>query len=219
MHRSLFALVLLATVLPAHSAEVAGRASVIDGDTLDIHGTRIRLHGVDAPESAQTCQDEIGNDWRCGKVAALALSDRIGTAPVRCLERDKDRYGRSVAVCYLGEIDINGWLVESGWAIAYREYSTDYVGQEQAARDAKVGVWTGRFILPDRWRRGDRLDEPTASASQCNIKGNISRDGVRIYHVPNGRFYNATKIDLGAGERMFCTEDEARVAGWRKSQE
>jgi len=85
---------------------IVGVASVIDGDTLDIHGQRIRLHGIDAPESGQFCEKE-GKQYRCGQRAALALVDKIGRATVRCEQRDIDRYKRIVAVCSLGNVDLN----------------------------------------------------------------------------------------------------------------
>ncbi|MFO0997127.1 MAG: hypothetical protein U1F33_10630 [Alphaproteobacteria bacterium] len=55
-------------------------------------------------------------------------------------------------------------------------------------------------------------------ASACRIKGNISESGERIYHVPGGAFYDKTAISPARGERWFCTESEARAAGWRRSR-
>lgn len=132
---------------------ISGRASVIDGDTLDIHGRRIRLHGIDAPESGQFCRDQRGDDYRCGQYAALALSDKIGARTVSCEQTDIDRYGRIVAVCWAGGIDLNGWLVREGWAVAYRRYSGDYIWAEAEARSARRGIWAGSFIPPEEWRR------------------------------------------------------------------
>lgn len=141
-------------LLPAAAAsnEVAGTASVIDGDTLDIHGTRVRLHGIDAPEGRQTCGAR-GRTWRCGQQAALALSDRIGRAPVTCRQRDVDRYGRMVATCYQGDLNLNAWMVRQGWAVAYRQYGRDYIPDEEAAKAAGRGVWSGPFMMPWDWRR------------------------------------------------------------------
>lgn len=133
-----------------------GLASVIDGDTIEIRGQRIRLHGVDAPESGQLCTRPNGERWRCGQQAALALADRVGRAIVRCEERERDRYGRIVAVCFKEEDDLNRWLVMNGWAVAYRRYSEDYVREEDAARQARLGVWSGDFEMPWDWRRGKR---------------------------------------------------------------
>ena len=105
----------------AAHADMAGVASVIDADTIEIHGQRIRLHGIDAPESSQTCLDAGGRTWRCGQRAALALQDLIGRRTVTCDERDVDRYGRIVGRCLVGEVDINEWLVAQGLALAYRQ--------------------------------------------------------------------------------------------------
>ncbi|MCJ2039230.1 thermonuclease family protein [Methylobacterium sp. J-059] len=211
----------------AFAAEpIIGRASVTDGDTVVIHGTRIRLFGIDAPESAQVCEDAAGKEYRCGQVAALALSDWIGEAPISCEPRDTDRYGRTVAICRKGPEDLNAWMVAQGHAVAFRRYSSDYAGQEAQARAAKRGIWAGTFEDPAGWRRTRRggaaaraADEPTPAGSNasmtCTIKGNISAKGDRIYHLPGTSAYTRTVIDEKAGERMFCTEDEAKAAGWR----
>jgi len=131
---------------------IAGRASIIDGDTIDIHGTRIRLFGIDAPESRQSCTAATGKPFRCGQQAALALSNKIGSRPVECRRKDTDRYDRMVAICMVAGEDVGAWLVTQGWAIAYRYYSTDYVQQEQAAANAKRGMWQGEFESPWDWR-------------------------------------------------------------------
>ena len=206
---------------------ISGQAIVIDGDTIKIHGQRIRLHGIDAPESKQTCIAD-GKKYRCGQRASLALSDKINRGPVSCVERDRDRYKRVVAVCHSSNVDLNGWMVSQGWAVAYRRYSKDYVEPERAAAAKSVGVWRGEFVLPWDWRRGKRLsssavEQPNERThdrkkqSQCLIKGNISRKGERIYHVPGGQYYSRTKITASKGEQIFCTEREAREAGWRPS--
>jgi endonuclease YncB( thermonuclease family) len=146
---------LIALAAPAGAGGIAGRASVIDGDTLEIHGERIRLFGIDAPEGAQTCQRD-GEPWPCGRRAAFALAGRIGNRTVSCDPRDRDRYGRLVAVCIAGAEDLNAWMVRQGWALAYRRYSKDYVADEDAARQQEAGMWSGTFTPPWEWRRGER---------------------------------------------------------------
>lgn len=201
---------------------IAGRASVTDGDTIEIGETKIRLHGIDAPESAQICQDGDGKDYRCGQVAALALADRIGAAPVSCEPRETDRYGRIVAVCRKGSEDLNAWMAAQGHAIAFRRYSEDYVQAETTAKALKRGIWAGTFQEPSDWRKARRAageDTAPAPTTAClQIKGNISAKGDRIYHLPGTSSYAKTRIKESAGERMFCSEDEAKAAGWRPSR-
>lgn len=143
--------------------EVVGVASVTDGDTLEIQGTKIRLFGVDAPESTQTCTRNR-KTYPCGREAANALAGFLGQQTVRCRRKDTDRYGRLVAVCHVGNTDVNGWLVQSGYALAYREYGTDYVPQETAARKAKRGIHAGTFVNPADYRKGKTTPSiPTTS--------------------------------------------------------
>lgn len=201
---------------------VSGSGRVLDGDTLEIGRTRVRLHGIDAPESRQSCVAD-GRRWPCGERATRALASRIGSRTVNCEERDRDRYGRSVGVCREAGEDLNAWMVRQGWALAYRRYSRAYVAEESEARTARRGMWRGDFVKPWDWRRGERLAGITAASDnaaggRCRIKGNIAQNGTRIYHMPGGQFYDRTRIDTSRGERWFCTENEARTAGWRRSR-
>ena len=147
----------LLIVLSVSSSAVAkdrivGVASVIDGDTIEIHGLRIRLFGIDAPESSQRCVRPTGERWRCGQQASFALADRIGRVTVSCQPRDLDRYGRVVAVCFKGSEDLNRWMVANGWAVAYKQYSLDYVADEFGARRSQTNIWSGEFEMPWDWR-------------------------------------------------------------------
>ncbi len=148
------ALCLLAT--PA-LADVAGVASVIDGDTIEVHGQRIRLHGIDAPESPQLCRLD-GKPWQCGKDAANALADKIARRPVACEDLGHDRYKRIIGRCTVAGEDMGAWMVSQGWALAYRRYSREYVDEEADAQAARRGVWASEFMKPWEWRRGKRLD-------------------------------------------------------------
>jgi endonuclease YncB( thermonuclease family) len=149
-------------------AEIAGQATVIDGDTLDIRGTRIRLHGIDAPESGQSCQRD-GISYRCGKQAAKALDTLVSWRPVRCQKRDTDRYGRVVAECFVGITSINQHMVREGWAVAERQYSRDYIRAEEIARRGRRGIWAGTFNPPAEWRREQR-GQPDANAFETGIR-------------------------------------------------
>ena len=141
----LAALILLAVALalPANPslAEVTGRPRIIDGDTIEIQHQRIRLFGIDAPEGRQRCTAN-GKPWRCGQQSTFALAEFIGKAWVRCVEKDRDRYKRIVAVCYLGDKNINAWMVRNGWAVDYRRYSNGaYRAKQLHAERGKLGIW------------------------------------------------------------------------------
>ncbi|ULO22982.1 thermonuclease family protein [Methylocystis sp. SB2] len=148
--------ILAATISSSALADIVGRASVIDGDTIEIHAQRIRLHGIDAPEKGQPCFDGADQPYNCGQRAAMALDEFIGQSPVSCRERDVDRYGRTVASCQVRGEDIELWLVRSGHAFAYRRYSSDYIGAEQEAKNAKRGLWAGSAQPPWEWRKDRR---------------------------------------------------------------
>ncbi len=154
MRAPTIALCLLAT--PA-LADVAGTASVIDGDTLEIHGQRIRLHGINAPESRQLCRLD-GKPWQCGKDAANALAEKIDHRPVTCEDLGRDKYDRIIGRCAVAGEDLGAWMVSRGLALAYRQYSTDYVDEEADAQAARRSIWASEFVKPWEWRRGTRLD-------------------------------------------------------------
>jgi endonuclease YncB( thermonuclease family) len=193
------------------AAEITGRASVIDGDTIEVHDTRIRLHGIDAPESDQTCS-KLGQKYRCGQQAALTLDDLI-SGTVKCTQRDTDRYGRVVAECFSNNINLNAAMVKAGWALAYREYSNDYVVDETYAQQNNLGMWSGEFQAPWDYRRSPTSEEINQSEG-CLIKGNINSEGRKIYHLPGTTAYGRTRIDENSGERWFCSEADAVDAGW-----
>lgn len=206
---------------------ISGPAQVIDGDSLQIGAITIRLHAVDAFEGRQTC-GEGASAWACGGTAANKLRTLTGRRAVDCEKVDTDNYGRTVAICRTGDVDLGAEMVRSGLALAYREFGDRYVDEEDEARIARRGAWKGTFTAPwDERRRGsnDRpsqrrdaepeLAEPSpGNCTAPRIKGNISRNGERIYHVPGSRNYDVTRINA-AGEGWFCTEQDARAAGWR----
>lgn len=146
---------------PAHKglpASVSGAASVIDADTIEIAKQRIRLVGVDAPESGQKCLNANRKFYRCGSVSANALDAWINRNPVTCAIEDTDRYGRLLGQCSVRGENVQEWLVSNGLAVAYRQYSTAYVAAELHARAARAGIWAGEFVSPWDWRQGLRLE-------------------------------------------------------------
>jgi endonuclease YncB( thermonuclease family) len=212
----------------AKAEVVSGIPRVLDGDSLEIADVSVRLFGIDAPEGRQTCT-RAGEAWRCGDAAANALRRAIGTQPVVCERRDTDAYGRMVARCTAGGTDLAAELTLRGYALAYRQFSNDYVDEEAAAQAAGRGIWASEFVAPWDWRRSSRAAPAAGSARSpqatqssepvpaeaCTIKGNINREGARIFHVPGSRSYEQTRIDTSRGERWFCSVEEAREAGWR----
>ena len=140
---------------PAHvRSDIQGFARVIDGDTLRVDGARVRLHGVDAFETGQSCERR-NLSWACGAAATNRLRTLAQGRRVVCDVRDTDRYGRQVAVCKVGERDLGRTMVSEGLAVAYRRYSMAYALDELSARRRRDGAWEGSFDRPEQWRRRD----------------------------------------------------------------
>lgn len=136
---------------------LVGEARVIDGDTLEVAGERVHLHGVDAPEKGQWCEDAKARPLPCGKNVAIVLTGFLKGKTVACEIRGTDRYQRRIGVCEVDGLDLGDTLVRAGLAFAYRRYSSDYLEAEEQARRSGSGMWEGRFVKPSAWRRGDRL--------------------------------------------------------------
>ena len=204
-----------------HAASVPP-VQVTDGDTLVVVGTRMRLIGIDAPELQQTCARANGQRWPCGSAARAALQALVQTDPgMVCLGDSHDRYGRLLVKCHGSFGDLGQAMVAQGMARAYRKYAMDYVGAEQAAQRNRLGIWQGVNQSPEVYRATEAALEPVletgpSGSDICRIKGNISANG-RIYHLPGQEFYHKTRISAARGERWFCSEAEARTAGWRKA--
>lgn len=155
---------LLLTIFASTSALADDKmVRIIDGDTIEIDGRRMRIFGIDAPETHQSCQDINQKDYQCGVSAKETLRDIVGltefsgTVPsIDCTGIDKDRYGRWVSVCFINQVNIGREMVRRGAAVAYRQYSMEYVTDEEIAKTAKIGVWQGTFDLPWVWRRNQK---------------------------------------------------------------
>ena len=151
----------------AFAGDLIGQASVIDGDTLEIHSTRIRIFGIDAPESDQLCRNEQSSHYRCGQKASNALLDLTNRRPVRCIEVDRDRYQRTVAVCTVSGTDIADWLVRNGLTLDWPRYSKGRYADAQAeAKREERGIWSGSFKEPWNYRACRRSGERVESCSE-----------------------------------------------------
>ena len=216
--RSAFVLLSAAALFASASGLVAdpqGRIHVIDGDTFDIGSTRVRLHGIDAPETKQNCQTEQGVSWGCGAWVNAQVRGLYEGRMALCQTVDTDRYGRIVARCTVNGTDMGEELVSAGLAFAYRKYSMDYDLAEKGAAINDRGLHASRVQTPAQFRQ--TRAKGRIPPGNCRIKGNISGSG-RIYHMPGQEHYERTGIRPEKGERWFCTEAEAQAAGWRRAR-
>ncbi|MEP0247027.1 MAG: thermonuclease family protein [Roseobacter sp.] len=212
--RILVLLIGLITAGPLLARDVAGSIRVIDGDTFVVSGQRIRLFGIDAPEQDQTCTSRTGSTWACGAWVTETARALYQGRDATCREMDVDRYGRTVARCRIEGRDVGRQMVRGGLAFAYRKYSLDYDQDEIDAAALDIGLHTSQVQRPSIYRQSQRV-VASPPPEGCQIKGNISRSGVFIYHFPGQRDYDRTVIRTERGERWFCTADQARDAGWR----
>lgn len=149
--RIMIPLLALAAPLPIAAQSFSGPALAIDGDTLAMGGERIRIHGIDAPESAQTCSRK-GASWACGSAAKDLLAGMVAGRTVVCVQRDRDDYGRVVASCRAGASDLGGVMVREGLAIALTRFSQDYVDAEVRAKSFGMALWGSEFQTPAEYR-------------------------------------------------------------------
>ena len=211
----------------AHAQSISGPAEAIDGDTLSFTGMRIRLLGIDAVESRQSCS-RAGAQWACGEDARKMLAQLVEGRQVECQGDETDVYGRLVAVCRVGSLDLGEEMVLAGLAIALPHFSEAYVATEARSRQFGQGIWNGSFDVPADWRaaHADASPRPVKAAASapararvyrtaqgCTIKGNRSYRGDWIYYLPGQRYYNETRP-----EDWFCSEQAAQQAGYRPSR-
>lgn len=223
---SILACILFVLPVVAGQPEIHGVARVIDGDTLEINGTRIRLGGIDAPERAEICSDARGRDWACGAWATKETRALIGRAPVSCVDLGARSFDRIVARCYLNGRDLAITLIEAGIVRPCVRFAREqgqeqrYLQAETVAIAARAGIHAGplnppaAFCMPGSARMQVATAQPDAGG--CVIKGNVSGNG-RIYHLPGQRDYDRVTM-RNPETRWFCTEAEAQAAGWRRAQ-
>lgn len=235
--RFLPALLLVALAFSVQSPDVAPAAQqdlleagrgirVIDGDTLQVDEHTVQLYGIDAPELGQYCQR--GDDlWACGLEAALFLQKTVNFEgpPMECAPWDEKAAAETggelvIGVCQIGPKQVGLTMVRNGYAVALPESFPDYKEAEEQARQARLGVWQSDFVPPWQWREGKGPDVRSSDwVRSCNIKGALGPADEPIYYVPTDKEYESVAIDPTRGERMFCSDEEARAAGWTRPSE
>ncbi|WP_407169250.1 thermonuclease family protein [Bradyrhizobium sp. ORS 111] len=226
------------TAAPVCAAKLSGPARVIDGNTIEIEQTKIRLSGIDAPETDQICLDVHGQKWACGIKARDELIKHSNGQLWDCHTTGVDQYGRSLGNCFIAGEDVSAWMVRSGWALSLGRYTHSYDIYEVVASNAYAGLWSGAFIAPWDWRHRnkatiivgassvptnaqelllgpDLLSDPPSP--ECLIKGTVDGKGKRVYHLPGQLSYGQINVTKKPDERWLCSEAEAEATGWRKA--
>lgn len=221
------AAVLFASGPAGAQSQFNGPARAKDGDSLMVGDREVRLFGVDAPELDQSCKRD-GQDWACGTAARDLLASLVRGKSVYCSQVGTDQFQRALGRCVAGSTDLNRTMVATGFAVAFRRYSSDYVSAEESAKAGKRGIWSSTFAMPSDYRHAGEQPfqekpkaarrTPRAASSDwagrakdnCNIKGNRNRKGQWIYHLPGMPYYDQTRP-----EEIFCSEAEAVAAGYR----
>lgn len=176
MLKGLITAALIAAPIAGIAGSIIGQASIGDGDTFTIQAVKIRLHGVDAPESDQPCY-ENGKAWKCGQKAAFALDEHLAGKHLKCWPKGQS-YDRLVAQCWVVESgeDVAEWLALNGWAVAAPKYSKAYLPAEAKAKAANAGIWGSEFELPWVWRKQQKAKEPNYHMTP---KLNLSTDTMK----------------------------------------
>ena len=152
--RYIFLLILIFLFFPqiGLSKEILGFARIIDGDTIVINSKKIRLEGIDAPETKQKCEKNL-KKYYCGKKSTKELKKKISDFLINCSISGVDKYKRYLGTCFKKKTNLNKWMVRNGYAVAYKRYSEKYIIDEKYAREKRLGLWSGIFIRPEKWRK------------------------------------------------------------------
>ncbi|MDI3566973.1 thermonuclease family protein [Bradyrhizobium sp. Arg816] len=237
-HRVMMVALFAVITSPVCAARLSGPPRILDGNTIEIEQTKLRLSGIEAPETDQICLDAHGRKWACGVAARDELIKHSNGRTWDCHTTGVDEYGRSRGSCFIEGEDVNAWMVRSGWALSSGPSTHTYVIYEVVASKAYAGLWSGAFIAPWDWRDRSKgtiiigassvpidaqelllgfalLSDPPSS--ECLIKGTVDPNGERIYHLPGQLSYEQIDMTKKPGERWLCSEAEAEATGWRKA--
>jgi endonuclease YncB( thermonuclease family) len=203
------------------SNEIAGPAAALTGDSMRVDGALVRLAGIQAPAAGQPCYRDDGRRWNCASAARSGLAKILRAHSVTCTPSGQEDGGRTIANCVIdGSRDVATELVRDGYVFATdNSFFSSLGGEESVAREAKHGIWQGEVIRPKEWRdqawEAAKRDAPDG----CPIKG-VVRASTKIYALPWSDGYANARVRPERGERWFCSEDDAKAAGfipWDKS--
>jgi endonuclease YncB( thermonuclease family) len=195
---------------------LTGRATAVSGDLLRINRQLIKLTGIEPPEAKQPCLKSNGRRWNCGASARAALEKIVRGKTVVCTGSGQDSERRTLAACRIDDADIAETLVSGGHVFAVSGFFASYTSAEAQARTAQVGIWQGESLRPKEWRDQVWEDAKRSAPEGCPIKG-FSRASDRVYALPWSHDYHGAKVRTVKGDRWFCSEDEARAAGFKLS--
>ncbi len=200
------------------SSEISGPATVISGDSMRVDGRLVRLDGVEAPAAAQPCTHENGRRWNCASASRSGLGKIIRGRQVTCTPSGQDDSGRTLAHCVVDSTtDIATELVRSGYVFATSgSFFSSLSSEEETARNAKLGIWQGEVARPQEWRDQAWEAAKREAPDGCPIKG-VVRASAKIYTLPWSDAYASARVRPERGERWFCSEDEAKAAGFAPS--
>ena len=198
-------------------AGVEGRATAVTGDTLRVGSTTVRLNGIEAPLRDQTCRGVGGEISACGEAARQALARLLRSGRVAC-DVSATTEGYTTGDCHIDDRDVAAELVRGGFVFAATGFFAPYGGLERQARADKAGIWSGEAERPSDYRETRWQEAKRASPDGCPIKGSV-RGGRRLYLVPWARGYDQARVTPSRGERWFCSEAEAREAGFKSAEQ
>lgn len=196
--------------------DLTGRATVLAGDRLRVDGTVIKLSGVIAPDDNQPCFKSNGRRWACSASAQRALERLVRSKLVSCNPTGRDEAGVTMATCTIADDDIASAMARGGHVFAASGMFSTYRADEDLARAAKIGLWQGETVHPDDWRARVWEEAKRTAPDGCPIKGYVKSSN-RFYAMPWSRDYSGAKVRSGREDRWFCSEDEARAAGFKIS--
>ena len=207
-----------APVVPVAALEtsVSGRATAVTGSLLRVNGTLVELTGIEAPGPKHPCLKANGRRWSCATSAANALQRLVRGETVSCEISGRTDAGRAAGSCKIADRDIAGELVRNGHVFAADGMFNAYAGDEEKAQAAKLGLWQGETVRPKEWRERAWEEAKRTAPDGCPIKGFVRAAG-RIYSMPWSADYASGKVREVKGERWFCSEDDARAAGFKLS--